>query len=71
MGRKGQIIKIAKGTITDVAEGDINYYGKNINTYAGISVNETGKQGVFFGTPEAPPVTKTELEDFEFVIFEH
>lgn len=71
MGKKGQIVKIAKGTMTDIAEGDINYYGKNINTYAGISVNETGKQGVFFGTPEAASIEDPELEDFEFVIFEN
>ncbi len=43
--------------MSDIAQNDINYYAKNINTYAGISINETGKQGVFFGTPEpAPPI---------------
>ena len=57
--------------MTDIATGDINYYGKNINTYAAISVNETGKEGVFFGTPEPAPAIETALEDFEFVIFEN
>ncbi len=57
--------------MTDIATGDINYYAKNINTYAAISVNETGKQGVFFGSPEAAAIEKPTLEKFEFVVFEN
>ncbi|WP_148639272.1 hypothetical protein, partial [Aquimarina longa] len=55
MGKKGRIVKIAKGSLSIIAKNDINIYAKNINTYAAISINETGGQGVFFGTPEPPP----------------
>ncbi len=71
MSEKGQIIKIAKGTMTDIADKDINYFSKNINTYAGANVNETANQGVFFGNPESAPSVKTTLEDVEFIVFEN
>lgn len=71
MGKTGRIVKLAGGTMTDIAEKDISYYGKNINTSAAISINETGKQGVFFGTPEPAAPRELKLEPFKFIIFEN
>jgi len=48
MTKKGQIIKISKGEMTDITLKDITYKGKNVNTSAGVNINETGKSGVFY-----------------------
>ncbi len=69
MGKTGKIVKLAGGTMTDIARGDINYYGKNINSYAAISVNETGKEGVFFGSPTPAEPMAIDLEPFEYTIY--
>ncbi len=69
MGKTGKIVKLAGGTMTDIARGDINYYGKNINSYAAISVNETGKEGVFFGSPIPAEPMAIDLEPFEYTIY--
>lgn len=58
-----RIVKIAKGGLHKIAENDISYYAKNINTNAGGSVGETGDGGVVFGRPQSG---SWEMPDVDF-----
>ncbi len=49
MAKKNQILKISKGTIRLLAKKDVTLKANNIHCSAGENVNETAKQGVFFG----------------------